>query len=174
MASCGTSCTTLYSTSIAQYIYADNPSSILRPLDNKRYPPTREREREREMESASSKQLFASLLIVLAICSYMNSSSAAASNKLSSDFIAISVALPSSRSTHNARINEKASTASDFPLLGRRLRRGYYGPSHPNPGTYIPAIASTLKNHKGAPSSISAFISPSENYKAAPSSVSFV
>ena len=171
MASYGTSCITLYSTSIAQYIYTGNPSSILRPLDNKHYPPTL---REREMESASSKQLFASLLIVLAICSYMNSSSAAASNKLSSDFIAISVALPSSRSTHNARINEKASTASDFPLLGRRLRRGYYGPSHPNPGTYIPAIASTLKNHKGAPSSISAFISPSENYKAAPSSVSFV
>ena len=35
------------------------------------------------MESTSSKQLFASLLIVLAICSYMNSSSAAASVEIS-------------------------------------------------------------------------------------------
>ena len=124
------------------------------------------------MESASSKQLFAPVLIVLAICSYMNSSSAAASNKLSSDFIAISVALPSSRSTHNARINEKASMASDFPSLRRRLPRGYYGPSRPNRGTYIPAFASALKNHKGAPSSISVSTSASENYKAAPSSIS--
>ncbi|KAK9987417.1 hypothetical protein SO802_032368 [Lithocarpus litseifolius] len=132
------------------------------------------------MESLSSKQFFsASLFIVLAICSYMNSSLAATPNKLSSEFITTAVALPNSLTTcnsqinekafateiittsasvpnspttHDTRINEKASMAGAFPLLRRELLNGYNTqPSAPNPDTYIPASTSSSTNHKAAP-----------------------
>ncbi|KAF3957674.1 hypothetical protein CMV_017337 [Castanea mollissima] len=132
------------------------------------------------MESLSSKQFYAaSLFIVLAICSYMNSSLAATPNQLSSEFFATTVAfpnsptthdsqinekafatdiittsapVPNSATTHDTRINEKASMAGAFPLLCRELLKGYNTqPSAPNPDTYISSSINILADHNAAP-----------------------
>ena len=101
----------------------------------------------REMESLSSKQFFvASLFMVLAICSYMNSSLAATPNPLSSvfftttvatDIITTSVALTISPTTGDSRINEKSFATKIITT--------------PAPDTYIPDSTCTSTNHKVAP-----------------------
>ncbi|KAF3957672.1 hypothetical protein CMV_017335 [Castanea mollissima] len=134
------------------------------------------------MESPSSKQFFvASLFIVLAICSYMNSRLAATLNQLSSEFITTSVALTISPTTGDSRINIEKSFATkiittsapntnipdstctstnhtvapapspETPVLRRKLLKGHTPPSAPNPAGYIPPSTSSSTNHKAAP-----------------------
>ncbi|KAL4607873.1 hypothetical protein ACB092_09G206900 [Castanea dentata] len=128
----------------------------IRAVARKYYPP----HSHTEMESPSSKQFFvASLFILLAIFSYMNSSLAATLDQLSSEFITTTVAF------HDSQIKEKAFATDIITTSVALTISPTTGDSRINieksfatkiittsaPNTNIPDSTCTSTNHKVAP-----------------------